>query len=302
MLQSQREPWNSDSEVEAIQVFHLAPCWTLPAWSWVGNWVIVKVERCATKTAWRVILSELSLDFDGGSFTVHLLIFFWVGFRWDGHYGPEMGGMDPNPPIEMRVPPMPTRSWHPKKTSTTADLSAQTVPMTPFCQRPTSRRWQQQKTSSTVGSSTQDICSAFLLISWMRNNRNFTDWKTTAAGGTWRCLLKTAKRSASPNAVSLWISISGGSISPPSLVFVVQPWAFPILVWKEWPSQLGLTASFSSFSSLHCQGCTSLFCAFPGGESLPHRADHWPPGQDKVPQCCLYQGPIRFWFIKGTIE
>ena len=30
-----------------------------------------------------------------GSFTVHLLIFFWVGFRWDGHYGPEMGGMDP---------------------------------------------------------------------------------------------------------------------------------------------------------------------------------------------------------------
>ena len=31
----------------------------------------------------------------GGSFTVHLLIFFWVGFRWDGHYGPEMGGMDP---------------------------------------------------------------------------------------------------------------------------------------------------------------------------------------------------------------
>ena len=42
-----------------------------------------------------MILSELSLDFDGGSFTVHLLIFFWVGFRWDGHYGPEMGGMDP---------------------------------------------------------------------------------------------------------------------------------------------------------------------------------------------------------------
>ena len=30
-----------------------------------------------------------------GSFTVHLLIFFWVGFRWDGHYGPKMGGMDP---------------------------------------------------------------------------------------------------------------------------------------------------------------------------------------------------------------
>ena len=27
--------------------------------------------------------------------TVHLPIFFWVGFRWDGHYGPEMGGMDP---------------------------------------------------------------------------------------------------------------------------------------------------------------------------------------------------------------
>ena len=128
-----------------------------------------------------------------------LLIFIWVGFRWDGHYGPEMGGMDPNPPIEMRVPPMPTRSWHPKKTSTTADLSTQTVPLTPFCQRLTSRRWQPQKTSSTVGSSTQDICSAFLLISWMRNNRNFTDWKTTAAGGTWRCLLKTAKRSASQN-------------------------------------------------------------------------------------------------------
>ena len=27
--------------------------------------------------------------------TVHLPIFFWVGFRWDGHYEPEMGGMDP---------------------------------------------------------------------------------------------------------------------------------------------------------------------------------------------------------------
>ena len=33
--------------------------------------------------------------FSWGSLTVHLLIFFWVGFRWDGHYGPEMGGMDP---------------------------------------------------------------------------------------------------------------------------------------------------------------------------------------------------------------
>ena len=30
-----------------------------------------------------------------GSFIVRLLIFFWVGFRWDGHYGPDMGGMDP---------------------------------------------------------------------------------------------------------------------------------------------------------------------------------------------------------------
>ena len=30
-----------------------------------------------------------------GSFTVHLPIFFWVGFRWDGHQGPEMDGMDP---------------------------------------------------------------------------------------------------------------------------------------------------------------------------------------------------------------
>ena len=32
-----------------------------------------------------------------GSFTVHLLLLggILVGFRWDGHYGPEMGGMDP---------------------------------------------------------------------------------------------------------------------------------------------------------------------------------------------------------------
>ena len=27
------------------------------------------------------------------SFTVHLLLFFWVGFRWDDNQGPEMGGM-----------------------------------------------------------------------------------------------------------------------------------------------------------------------------------------------------------------
>ena len=32
-----------------------------------------------------------------GSFTVHLPIFFRVGLRCDGHYGPEMGGMDPKP-------------------------------------------------------------------------------------------------------------------------------------------------------------------------------------------------------------
>ena len=159
--------------------------------------------------------------------------------------------------------------------------------------RLSSRSWRRRKTSSTPGSSTRDVCSASLSSSWTRSSGNFTGWKTGSAGRTWQCLLKTAKRSASPNAVSLWISISGGSISPPSLVFVVQPWAFPILVWKEWPSQLGLTASFSSFSSLHCQGCTSLFCAFPGGESLPHRADHWPPGQDTVPQCCFYKGPIH---------
>ena len=32
-----------------------------------------------------------------GSFTVHLLLLggILVGFRWDGHYGSEMGGMDP---------------------------------------------------------------------------------------------------------------------------------------------------------------------------------------------------------------
>ena len=36
-------------------------------------------------------------DKDDGSFIVHLPIFFWVGFRWDCHYGPEMGGMDPKP-------------------------------------------------------------------------------------------------------------------------------------------------------------------------------------------------------------
>ena len=32
-----------------------------------------------------------------GSFTVHLLLLggILVAFRWDGHYGSEMGGMDP---------------------------------------------------------------------------------------------------------------------------------------------------------------------------------------------------------------
>ena len=53
--------------------------------------VVVKIQRvgscfiCVGKTFW-----------DSVSFTQNLLIFFWVGFRWDGLQGPEMGGMDPS--------------------------------------------------------------------------------------------------------------------------------------------------------------------------------------------------------------
>ena len=53
--------------------------------------IVVKIQRvgscfiCVGKTFW-----------DSVSFTQNLLIFFWVGFRWDGLQGPEMGGMDPS--------------------------------------------------------------------------------------------------------------------------------------------------------------------------------------------------------------
>ena len=42
-----------------------------------------------------ILALELYTCTVAGSCTLHLPIFFWVGFRWDGLQGPEMGGMDP---------------------------------------------------------------------------------------------------------------------------------------------------------------------------------------------------------------
>ena len=63
--------------------------------------IVVKIQRvgscfiCVGKTFW-----------DSVSFTQNLLIFFWVGFRWDGLQGPEMGGMDPT---SCHPKPQPTK-------------------------------------------------------------------------------------------------------------------------------------------------------------------------------------------------
>ena len=56
---------------------------------------IAKMFPVAAATGGHKEIFQVAITHPLGSFTVHLQIFFWVGFRWDGHYGPEMGGMDP---------------------------------------------------------------------------------------------------------------------------------------------------------------------------------------------------------------
>ena len=71
---------------------HMQMEWVQPELNWIDLFCISKILNL--KEGRLNLLAGTSLAATG-SFTVHLPIFFLVGFRWDGNQGPEMGGMDP---------------------------------------------------------------------------------------------------------------------------------------------------------------------------------------------------------------